>query len=142
MKKPEYTIVLADDDLDDQAIIQDIFHTHSNAITIFNVADGEETLHLLHDLQNKNICPCLIILDINMPKLGGKETLLQLRADEKFRHVPIVLFSTSTYEEDKQFAEDHGAMYVTKPFTYENMEAAVKSFINICTHEGDKRSQA
>lgn len=53
MKNAEYIIVLADDDHDDQAIIKEIFSIHSDSITILNVLDGMETLHLLERLQKK-----------------------------------------------------------------------------------------
>lgn len=142
MKSPEYVIILADDDLDDQLIIKDIFSRHSDAVTVLNVLDGEETLRLLERLQKKSITPCLIILDINMPKMNGRQTLLHLKEDERLKNIPVVLFSTSNTETDKDFAHAHGASYVTKPFTYKNMETVVKSFIRLCEIEGARRSAA
>lgn len=140
MKNAEYIIVLADDDLDDQTIIKEIFSLHSDSITILNVLNGVETVRLLERLQDKGIYPCLIILDINMPKMDGRETLLHLRGQEKLRDIPVVLFSTSQNENDKQFAKRHGANYITKPFSYRNMEEVVKGFINQCELEGARRS--
>ena len=139
MTNAEYIIVLADDDLDDQAIIKEIFSLHTDSITILNVANGEETLRLLERLQKKGIYPCLIILDVNMPKMDGRQTLLHLKAQEKIRDIPIVLFSTSKDENDKQFARQHGANYITKPFTYRSMEEVVKGFISQCQLEGERR---
>jgi CheY-like chemotaxis protein len=139
MKNSEYIIVLADDDLDDQEIIKEIFLLHSDSITILNVLDGVETVRLLERLHKKENLPCLIILDINMPKMDGRETLLHLKAQAKFRDIPVVLFSTSQNENDKQFAKRHGANYITKPFTYRNMEEVVKGFINQCQLEGERR---
>lgn len=139
MKNAEYIIVLADDDLDDQAIIKEIFSLHSDSITILNVPDGEETIRLLERLQKKDIYPCLIILDINMPKKDGRATLLHLKAQEKLMDIPVVLFSTSRNEHDKEFAKKHGANYITKPFTYKNMEEVVKGFITQCQLEGARR---
>ena len=140
MKNAEYIIVLADDDLDDQTIIKEIFSLHTDSITILNVLNGVETVRLLERLQDKDIYPCLIILDINMPKMDGRETLRHLRAQEKLRDIPVVLFSTSQNENDKQFAKRHGASYITKPFSYRNMEEVVKGFINQCELEGARRS--
>jgi CheY-like chemotaxis protein len=139
MKTPEYVIILADDDLDDQLIIKEIFSMHSDAVKVLNVLNGEETLHLLERLQRKHIIPCLIILDINMPRLNGRQTLLRLKADEQLRNVPVVLFSTSSSEADRAFAQLHGANYVTKPFTYKNMEVVVKNFISLCEVEVARR---
>jgi CheY-like chemotaxis protein len=73
MKTPEYVIILADDDLDDQLIIKEIFSMHSDAVKVLNVLNGEETLHLLERLQRKHIIPCLIILTSTCPgSTGGK----------------------------------------------------------------------
>lgn len=139
MKNAEYIIVLADDDADDQAIIKEIFSLHADSITILNVSDGEETIRLLERLQKKNIYPCLIILDINMPKKDGRETLLHLKGIEDFKDIPTVLFSTSQSESDKNFAKEQGVSYITKPFTFKNMEEVVKGFIYQCQMEGERR---
>ena len=139
MKTTEYIIILADDDVDDQLILREIFSLHSNAVTILNVANGEETLHLLERLQRKDITPCLVILDINMPKLNGRQTLLRLKQDDRLKNIPAVLFSTSNNNSDRIFALSQGAGYVTKPFTYKNMEAVVKDFILMCETECAKR---
>lgn len=139
MKIGEYVIVLADDDLDDQLIIKEIFSIHSDVVRVLNVLNGEETLHLLERLQRKSVTPCLVILDINMPKMNGRQTLLRMRGDERLKDIPVVLFSTSTNDSDKVFAAAHGAQYVTKPFSYQNMEAVVKDFIQLCELEGARR---
>jgi CheY-like chemotaxis protein len=74
-----------------------------------------------------------------MPRLNGRQTLLRLKADEQLRNVPVVLFSTSSSEADRAFAQLHGANYVTKPFTYKNMEVVVKNFISLCEVEVARR---
>jgi CheY-like chemotaxis protein len=142
MKSPEYVIILADDDLDDQLIIKEIFSLHSSHVRMMNVLNGQETLHLLERLQQKNVTPCLVILDINMPRLNGRQTLLCLKQDERLKNIPVVLFSTSNTESDRAFAQAHGANYVTKPFNYKSMEIVVKDFIRLCEAEGEKRSAA
>ena len=138
--KNEYIIILADDDMDDQLIIKEIFCMHSDAVKVLNVLNGEETLHLLERLQRKHITPCLVILDINMPKMNGRQTLLRLKQDERFKDIPVVLFSTSSTDTDKAFAQSHGANYVTKPFSYKNMEVVVKDFIRLCEVESARRA--
>jgi CheY-like chemotaxis protein len=125
-------ILLADDDIDDQEIIKEIFASHATDLTIMTVDNGEEALHALQLLHAKHIAPCLIILDLNMPKMNGRQTLLRIKAQPALQHVPIVLFSTSNNPSDKEFARMHGADYVIKPFSYENMEGVVKGFIDQC----------
>jgi CheY-like chemotaxis protein len=128
----ENIILLVDDDKDDQLIIKEIFSVHSSRLTVLNVDNGEQALHTLDLLRSKNILPCLIILDMNMPKMDGRQTLLAIRKKEDFNDIPIVLFSTSSNPEDMNFARAHGSDYVVKPFSYEKMKVVVEGFIRRC----------
>ena len=55
--------------------------------------------------------PCLIVMDINMPKLDGKQTFVQLQADSIFSNIPVVVFSTSSSPMDKLFFQSKGARF-------------------------------
>jgi len=132
MKANDHIIILADDDPDDQTIIREIFSIHSNNIKLLSASNGEEVLTLLDKLHLHNLRPCLIILDVNMPKVNGKEALLRIRQRADVKTCPVVLFSTATDPANEQFAKKHNADYLVKPFTYQNMESAIKSFISMC----------
>lgn len=62
-----------------------------------------------------NQSPGLVILDINLPRLNGKEHLKTIQSQDAFSDVPFVLFSTSTLPDNGKFASQHNAGFVTKP---------------------------
>src|SRR5438309_65866 len=75
----EHLIVYADDDLDDIGMFQDYFD-NLGKIKILPASDGLDALQILNRLKQEKIKPCLVILDINMPLLNGKDTLLKIKS--------------------------------------------------------------
>lgn len=133
MNKTSYTILHVDDDIDDVLIIREIFQQHTDKVTIKHAGDGVQALQTLKQMHNSNHLPCLIILDINMPRMDGKTALRHIKADKAFHNIPIVLFSTSDSKEDQKFAKQWGADLVTKPITYQRLEKVVDDFIELCS---------
>ena len=86
-------ILYADDDQDDLMLVKDAFNRYSTNIEVVTVENGSEALSYLNNLSEIDPVPCLIILDINMPLLNGKEALKEIRVMERFKHTPVVLFS-------------------------------------------------
>ena len=127
---PKNIVLYADDDPDDLELVQDAFARYSNNVEVLSFMDGVSALSYLQELSPLEPSPCLVILDINMPILGGKEILVRLRQMDKFQTVPVVLFSTSTMPDDKQFAECNGAGIITKPLSMHQMEAVIHLFID------------
>lgn len=102
---PKSLVLYADDDQDDIELVKDAFDSYSRNIEIITFGNGEELLRYVKQLDPLEPSPCLIILDINMPRLDGKRTLSLLRSDQQFADVPIVLFSTSTLPSEISFAK-------------------------------------
>ncbi len=73
-----------------------------------------------------------------MPKLNGKETLLKIRNMERFHNIPVVLFTTSSADHDKNFAKKYGAGFVTKPLDSIQMKNITDRFIEHCSDEVQK----
>ena len=132
-------VVYADDDPDDIELVEDAFKQFANNVEVITFSDGSQALSYLKSLTEADPFPCLVILDINMPVLNGKETLIRLRQVEKFADVPVVLFTTSSMPLDKSFAERYKAGFITKPLGYEQMEVITKEFIDHCTEETQKK---
>jgi CheY-like chemotaxis protein len=132
-------VVYADDDLDDIELVEDAFKRFASNVQVITFRDGSQALSYLRNLSEADPVPCLVILDINMPVLNGKETLVRLRQIDKYQEVPAVLFTTSSMPLDKNFAQQYGAGFVTKPLGYEQMEMITKEFINHCTQETQKK---
>lgn len=132
-------VIYADDDPDDIELVEDAFKQFANNVEVITFGDGSQALSYLRNLTEADPLPCLVILDINMPVLNGKETLVRLRQLEKFEEVPVVLFTTSSMPVDKSFAQHHKAGFITKPLGYEQMEMITKEFIDNCSEENQKK---
>jgi CheY-like chemotaxis protein len=104
-------ILLADDDIDDSYLFCEAISEISNVIEFSYVSDGEKLLHFLHTQRH----PDLIFLDLNMPGKNGKECLYEIRGNEKFDRIPIVIYSTSSGQRDVQACFDGGANYYLGP---------------------------
>lgn len=97
------------------------------------VKDGEEALDFLHRRRQWADAaaaprPGLILLDINLPRLGGHEVLRQVKADESFREIPVVMLTTSDQAEEVKASYRAGAnSFVTKPVKYGQFTERIKS---------------
>lgn len=135
-KAAKKSIVLyADDDQDDIELVVASFEKFSRNVEVYTFENGAELLSYADGLTTDDHRPCLVILDINMPMVNGKQTLLRLKRMEAFKKVPVVLFSTSSMSNDKTFAEQNGAGFITKPLNIQQMEAIIEQFIDVCTDE-------
>lgn len=128
----KHTILYAEDDLDDLFIVKQAFEIYDGDISILHASNGFETMQVMKDLETKEKLPCLIILDINMPGMDGRETLIQLKQHDRYKTIPVVLFTTSSSSLDKAFADKWGAKFITKPLVYAEMEKMVDTFIAFC----------
>lgn len=132
-------VVYADDDSDDIELVEDAFRQYANNVEVVTFPDGSQALSYLRNLSDADPLPCLIILDINMPVINGKDVLVRLRQVERFEEVPVVLFTTSSMPVDRSFALQYKAGFITKPLGYEQMEMITKEFIDHCTEETQKK---
>src|SRR5215216_3419919 len=133
----KHTILYAEDDLDDLFMVREAFEQHDH-IEVVHAPNGLEALHTLHTMQANGFLPCLVILDINMPVMDGKETLIKVRSNERIKKVPIVLFSTSNSAVDRSFAEKWEVELITKPLNYEDLEGIARQFVDRCNFEINK----
>jgi CheY-like chemotaxis protein len=104
-----------EDDEDDYTFIEEAAAEIDPRLVFVNKPDGREALMFLHRQKAHNRLPCLILLDINMPVMDGKETLAAIKADPELGQIPLIVFSTSTNMEDRLFCEKYGAELITKP---------------------------
>ena len=128
-------VFYADDDIDDLELVKDAFAQYSTNVEVLTATDGSKALSYLSNLKKYDTLPCLIILDVNMPVINGKETLLRLREMEHFREVPIVLFTTSSQPIDKSFAQRYNAGFITKPIDLKQMAFIADQFIDHCADD-------
>ena len=126
------TILWADDDADDLQMMRDILLRNERAYDIVEVQNGREALDYLHQADLEGRLPCLIILDINMPVLDGKETLSLIKRNERFSAIPVVVFTTSASELDRMYCQHHQTTMVTKPPTYKSLEKTIVDLLSFC----------
>lgn len=136
----KHIILYAEDDKDDLELVKDAFSQYSHHIEIHHGQDGREALQVLQNLIAKNMPPCLIILDINMPGMDGRQTLIQLKQSEKTRDIPVVMFTTSNSRLDKDFAVKWGADFITKPLKFGEVVSLADDFVRRCNVSISKAS--
>jgi CheY-like chemotaxis protein len=135
MNKPDEIkslVLYADDDIDDLIFVREAFSREANSIQLKTFACAQDLLQFIHDQKSGDPLPCLIILDINMPRMTGKDALRLIRNIERYNQVPVVLFSTSSMPNDRFFAECHNASFFTKPLNERQMDVIVKKFLDHC----------
>ena len=131
----KHTILYAEDDLDDLFMIQQAFEQFDGSTQILHANDGFEALEQLKKAKENQQPPCLIILDINMPVLNGRDVLKKIKEMPPLASVPVVLFSTSSSTMDKEFAKKYEAGFVTKPLDVSQMEMITELFVEHCRDE-------
>ncbi|MGC4035453.1 MAG: response regulator [Chitinophagaceae bacterium] len=109
-------IFLADDDRDDWFILEDAMNEIEAYEMVEFFINGEHLIKGLEAAYDANDLPCLIILDLNMPRISGTEILGMIKDDIRFNKIPVIIYSTSiNYLERKKCMELGAQDYITKP---------------------------
>ena len=129
-------ILMADDDADDRKLTQMALAESRLANDVHMVEDGEELLdYLLHrgayaDPRTAPR-PRVVLLDLNMPRMDGREALREIKADPDLRSIPVVVLTTSEEDEDIFRSYDLGASsYITKPVTFDALVQVMRELGN------------
>jgi CheY-like chemotaxis protein len=126
----ELQIVLADDDADDRLFFSEAVEKVSAALKLTTVEDGEQLMEMINKIERSSL-PDVIFLDINMPGKTGDVCLKEIRANNKFQNVPIIIFSTSTYRPFiKESYENGASMYVSKSVFFDDEVGNLKKILS------------
>ena len=128
----KHTIVYAEDDFDDYYLLKTAFEHVRQDVDLVHVDDGWELLEYLQTINLSSLYPSLILLDINMDGIGGKETLKLLKATKRYSHIPVVMFTSSRSETDKAFCRAHGIDMITKPSSFDALVQKARDFGERC----------
>lgn len=131
MTMTPFDILIAEDNEDDILLIQEAFSESHLIDRIAVVRDGEEALAYLRGEARfrQTSLPGLLLLDINMPKKNGLEVLAEIKADRRFRPLPVIMLTVSERDEDILRSFEQGACsYIRKPVTLTSFIAVVKEF--------------
>jgi CheY-like chemotaxis protein len=116
----------ADDDMDDKTWIGDACRASNCSLELKFVENGKEVLKYLES-SNRESFPSLIVLDINMPELDGKQTLKILKSRPEYSHIPVAIVTTSSSQLDVDVCKRLGAtIFLTKPDTYSQWQQVIR----------------
>ncbi len=124
-------ILSVEDNLGDQALIRSYFDSRTKRVHLTFVQDGEEALKRLFK-PNGKIDFDLVLLDLNIPGKDGRDVLKDLKESEKMKHIPVIVFSSSSIDEDIIRSYSLGAnCYIVKPndlSEFENVMGQIEKF--------------
>jgi CheY-like chemotaxis protein len=131
-KGASVVILMADDDADDRELTREALSESRLVNELYFVEDGAALLDYLHrrgaySEPGSSPRPGVILLDLNMPRMDGREALREIKADPGLRDIPIVVLTTSKAEEDIAQSYDLGAnSFISKPVTFEGLVEVVR----------------
>lgn len=126
------TILLIDDDPDDREFYGESIRTALPALTIEEACSGIKALEYLGRAKETKALPCLIVLDVNMPMMSGRETLMEIKKDRDLYTIPIVIFSTASSPREKEYFADLEIEFFTKPSSLAEMERIALELRRYC----------
>lgn len=121
-------VLLIDDDHDDHEFFLDACKEIDSSIKCKSMFDSEDALKFLKD--KNETPPDLIILDTNMPKLSGRQILIELKNDPALQSIPVVMYSTAFSERDSEDFSRLGAVhYLAKPSKFGEFKNSLKEIL-------------
>jgi CheY-like chemotaxis protein len=129
MTKP-IEILLVEDNPGDVRLTREALHEGKIANVLHVAKDGGEAVELLGlgDAPSSGKLPDLILLDLNLPRMDGREVLARIKGDERLRRIPVVVLTTSSAEADIVKTYDlHANCYINKPVDFDQFINVVRS---------------
>lgn len=124
---------MVDDDAEDRVIVLDALKQLNKDSVVDCAENGEVAMNMLNENGASGNYPCLVVLDLNMPKMNGTNTLRKLKADPRFRDIPVVVYTTSVNPLEKEVCMKLGAQsYLTKPLSYKESLEMARLFLGLC----------
>ena len=129
------SILMADDDPDDQILLQEALRENQIPNTVCFVENGEELIDFLTGKGkfegSERIIPGLILLDLNMPKMDGRQALKFVKADPILKKIPIVVLTTSRADTDILECYDLGVnSFISKPVNFQELVEVTREISN------------
>ena len=128
-------LLYAEDDLDDFDALKSALGQITTKYDLVRANNGTEVISYL---EKNGSFPYVIVLDLNMPVMDGKETLQWIKSNEKFKHIPTMVFTTSSREEDVKLCQGYGCTFFRKPTLYRDLLHIVQMMLQM----GDRHATA
>ena len=135
---PTSTILYADDDGDDRFLLNEFVISNGLKADMVYVSNGLEAISYMEQAPENP--PSLVILDLNMPKMDGRQTLHYLKSHPRFSTIPVIILSTSENKLERDFCTSNGALsYFVKPRQLAGYDTIVKAcmpYVSAAQHVG------
>lgn len=120
-------VLLVEDNLGDQRLALEAFKQSQARCDVEVTADGGQALTALSQAGSENRLPDLILLDLNLPRIDGREVLSAIKSNPQWRHIPVLILSSSTSPQDiAECYERQANCYLIKPMDIEEFFAMIK----------------
>ncbi len=128
------TILLVDDDPDDLMLLKDAIESLENKFNFAEANDGRTALNILKKSALDQKLPSLVVLDINMPILDGREMLAIMKSDPILKDVNVVVFSTSSNPTDINYCKQLNVTMFSKPFNITLLKDVAEKIVQFCKY--------
>ena len=128
MKDGKVKILVVDDDYDDYILIAEALTKRIDNIDIRNEENGNTALKYLKGMKAR---PDLIVLDVNMPVMDGRQTLVKLQEDKELKSIPVVVLTTSDSDVDKKFFEKKNIEMLVKPWNSKEIQQTAEKLLHL-----------
>ena len=125
-------ILLVDDDPDDLMLLKDAIDSLGGNYQFIEAYDGRSALNLLRQSNLDGNLPVLVVLDINMPILDGREMLAIMKSDPELKELASVVFTTSSNPGDINYCRQFNVQLFTKPFNITMLKDVASQIISYC----------
>lgn len=128
MKKP-LDILLIEDDTDDVDLLKDALDENNVLYQMEVIMEGDKVYSYLEEVET---LPEIIVMDLNLPKTGGREILMEIKSSSAFKQIPIIVLTTSSSKDDIDYCNSMGInKFITKPATIDEWNSTIDSIINV-----------
>jgi CheY-like chemotaxis protein len=122
-------ILLIEDDLDDIELLEEALKSHGISYQLKTINDGSAAVEYIRSAPEH---PDIIILDLNLPKIHGRDVLLEIKSLAPVKHIPLLILTTSSSREDVEYAYEKGAnKYLVKPTTTVQIRETVAAVVDL-----------
>ena len=138
--RPPIDILLVEENADDVFLIANSLRTCSTVCNLYLAEDGEAAMKFLRQegVYSTVPCPQLIVLDLDLPRKDGREVLAEIKANPNLKHIPVIVMTASSYEQDiLRSYQLYANCYITKPSDlnqYNQTIQAIENFWLTCVH--------
>ena len=117
-------LIIAEDDEDDRFLAKEAMNANKSLMDVKFMNDGEQLMEFLQLESNYEFLPSLFLLDLNMPKLDGRECLKLIKNNPVLKSIPVVVFTTSNLKEDILSTYKLGVnSFINKPVEFEDLKS-------------------